>query len=57
MQWMDFEIRIRTNIKDLIEPVIMKGLEDRELIQKLERKRKNFEERIMVLEASVFKDK
>lgn len=49
-----FETKVRTLMRELIEPVLNKGQKDREMILMLERVDADFEERLGLLETSVF---
>ena len=50
-----FETKVRSIIRDLLDPVHNKGVKDRELIFNLDRVDKKLEERIELLEMAVYK--
>ncbi len=49
-----FETKVRTLMRELIEPILNKGQKDREMILQLEKVDTDYEERLNILEASVF---
>ena len=49
-----FETKVRTLMRELIEPILNKGQKDREMILQLEKVDNDYEERLNILEASVF---
>ena len=51
---MAFETKVRSLMRELIEPVLEKGLKDRELIIEKEKDLEKAVERINLLETSVF---
>ena len=51
----NFETKVRQIIRDLLDPVHVKGVKDRELIFNLDRIDKKLEERIDLLEMAVYK--
>ena len=57
IQWMDFETRMRKVIKELLSPVLDRAQEDRELLLKINQRRKTQEDKVAILENSVFKTK
>ena len=50
-----FETQMRQMMRELIEPIIVKTKNDREMIYKLQKNEEDFFERIDFLEKSVFK--
>ena len=54
---MDFETRMRKVIKELLSPVLDRAQEDRELLLKINQRRKTQEDKVAILENSVFKTK
>ena len=57
LQWMEFETRMRKNIKDLVAPVVERAQEDRGMLLKLRTAKKDYKTRIHALENAVFKTK
>jgi hypothetical protein len=51
---MNFETKIRTLMRELIEPVLNKGQKDREMIMVLQRTDDDFESRLNLIEQAVF---
>ena len=51
---MSFETKIRGIIRDLMEPVLQKGLNDRNMILGLEKEDQNLDDRINLLEMAVY---
>ena len=51
---MNFETKIRTLMRELIEPVLNKGQKDREMIMILQRTDDDFESRLNLIEQAVF---
>ena len=47
---MNFETKIRTLMRELIEPVLNKGQKDREMIMVLQRTDEDYESRINLVE-------
>jgi len=51
---MNFETKIRTLMRELIEPVLNKGQKDREMIMVLQRTDDDFESRLNLIEQALF---
>ena len=51
---MNFETKIRVMMRELLEPVLKKSQTDREMILALDKIDKKFEERIDLLETTVY---
>ena len=51
---MNFETKIRTLMRELIEPVLNKGQKDREMIMLLQRTDEDYETRINLMEQAIF---
>jgi hypothetical protein len=51
---MNFETKIRTLMRELIEPVLNKGQKDREMIMLLQRTDEDYETRINLIEQAIF---
>ena len=51
---MNFETKIRTLMRELIEPVLNKGQKDREMIMLLQRTDEDYEARINLMEQAIF---
>ena len=54
LDFMSFETKIRGIIRDLMEPVLQKGLNDRNMILGLEKEDQNLDDRINLLEMAVY---
>lgn len=52
---MNFEIKVRQLMRDLIEPLINKGKTDREMIFRMEKAEEGYARRLDVLEKAVYK--
>jgi hypothetical protein len=55
MDQMNFEIKVRQLMRDLIEPLINKGKTDREMIFRMEKAEEGYAKRLDVLEKAVYK--
>mgnify|MGYP000942278218 CR=1 FL=1 len=55
VEHMNFEIKVRQLMRDLIEPLINKGKTDREMIFRMEKTEEGLARRLDVLEKAVYK--
>ena len=55
MDQMNFEIKVRQLMRDLVEPLINKGRADREMIFRIEKAEEGYARRLDVLEKAVYK--
>ena len=54
LDFLSFETKIRTLIRELMDPVLKKGQKDRELIMGLEKVDNTLDDRINLLEMAVY---
>ena len=52
---MNFETKMRSFVRELIDPIMTKGKVDREMIFRLDKQREQAEERIDILEQAVYR--
>lgn len=54
---MEFETRMRKLIKDLVQPIVDRGAEDRAMLTKLDYQKLDHNERLDTIEQALFKSK